>query len=203
MPTATFATSPTTRRSSDGRAAKACALALAALGAALPGCATEDAQGAIRARDDAAALRELQTRRFEGIEEDRLLAAAVAVLQDLGFTIRLSNARLGFAKGVKDREAKAPDQVAAVVLLMLLAAAATGGGAPASMPPMRQEQTITALLVTRSLAEGGREQALRVSFHRDLRQPLLLESGVLREPQLYERFFELLSKAIFLEAHRL
>lgn len=202
MPTATSATSPTTRRSSDGRAAKACALALAALGAALPGCATEDAQGAIRARDDAAALRELQTRRFEGIEEDRLLAAAVAVLQDLGFTIRLSNARLGFAKGVKDREAKAPDQVAAVVLLMLLAAAG-GGGAPASMPPMRQEQTITALLVTRPLAEGGREQALRVSFHRDLRQPLLLESGVLREPQLYERFFELLSKAIFLEAHRL
>ena len=202
MPTATSATSPTTRRSSDGRAAKACALALAVLGAALPGCATEDAQGAIRARDDAAALRELQTRRFEGIEEDRLLAAAVAVLQDLGFTIRLSNARLGFAKGVKDREAKAPDQVAAVVLLMLLAAAG-GGGAPASMPPMRQEQTITALLVTRPLADGARGQALRVSFHRYLRQPLLLESGVLREPQLYERFFELLSKAIFLEAHRL
>ena len=183
-------------------AAVACALALAVLGAALPGCATEDAQGAIRARDDAAALRELQTRRFEGIEEDRLLAAAVAVLQDLGFTIRLSNARLGFAKGVKDREAKAPDQVAAVVLLMLLAAAG-GGGAPASMPPMHQEQTITALLVTRPLADGARGQALRVSFHRYLRQPLLLESGVLREPQLYERFFELLSKAIFLEAHRL
>ncbi|HJS36944.1 MAG TPA: hypothetical protein VJ789_02300 [Burkholderiales bacterium] len=171
------------------------------LGAALPGCATEDAQGAMRARDDAAALRELQTRRFEGIEEDRLLAAAVAVLQDLGFTIRLSNARLGFAKGVKDREAKAPDQVAAVVLLMLLASA--GGGAAPSMPPMQQEQTITALLVTRPLADGARGQALRVSFHRYLRQPLLLESGVLREPQLYERFFELLSKAIFLEAHRL
>lgn len=203
MPTATSATSPTTRRSSDERVARAsaCALALAVLGAALPGCATEDAQGAMRARDDAAALRELQTRRFAGIEEDRLLAAAVAVLQDLGFTIRLSSARLGFAKGVKDREAKAPDQVAAVVLLMLLASA--GGGAAPSMPPMQQEQTITALLVTRPLADGARGQALRVSFHRYLRQPLLLESGVLREPQLYERFFELLSKAIFLEAHRL
>ena len=179
----------------------ACALALAVLGGTMAGCATEDAQGAIRPRDDAAALREMQTRRFEGIEEDRLLAAAVAVLQDLGFTIRLSNARLGFAKGVKDREAKAPEQVAAVVLLMLLASAG-GAGAP-SVPPMPQEQTITALLVTRPLADGARQQALRISFHRFLRQPLLQESGVLREPQLYERFFELLSKAVFLEAHRL
>lgn len=186
---------------SGGARELACALALAVLGGAMAGCATEDAQGAIRPRDDAAALREMQTRRFEGIEEDRLLAAGVAVLQDLGFTIRLSNARLGFAKGVKDREAKAPDQVAAVVLLMLLASA--GGGGAASMPPMPQEQTITALLVTRPLADGAREHALRISFHRYLRQPLLLESGVLREPQLYERFFELLSKAIFLEAHRL
>lgn len=179
----------------------ACMLALAVLGGATAGCATEDAQGAIRPRDDTAALREMQTRRFEGIEEDRLLAAGLAVLQDLGFTVRLSNARLGFAKGVKDREAKAPDQVAAVILLMLLASA--GGGGAVSMPPMPQEQTITALLVTRPLADGARGHALRISFHRNLRQPLLLESGMLREPQLYERFFELLSKAIFLEAHRL
>lgn len=178
------------------------ALALAALGFAVAGCATQEVTVAMRASDDAAALREMQTRRFEGIEEARLLTAGVAVLQDLGFTIRLSNARLGFAKGVKDREAKAPDQVAAVVLLMLLASAG-GAGAPTSVPPLPQEQTITALLVTRPLADSAGQQALRVSFHRYLRQPLLLESGVLREPQLYERFFELLSKAVFLEAHRL
>jgi hypothetical protein len=201
MRTEQSATSPTTRRSSDGTRRLLCALALAALGGAVAGCATEDAQGAVRARDDAAALREMQTRRFEGIEEERLLGAGVAVLQDLGFTVRLSNARLGFAKGVKDRPAKAPEQVAAVVLLMLLASA--GGGAAPSVPPLPQEQTVTALLVTRPLADGAREHALRISFHRTLRQPLLHESGVLREPQLYERFFELLSKAIFLEAHRL
>jgi hypothetical protein len=202
MPTVPSATSPTTQRSSEGTKRLLCALALVALGGTVTGCATEDAQGAIRPRDDAAALREMQTRRFEGIDEDRLLGAGVAVLQDLGFTIRLSNARLGFAKGVKDRPAKAPDQVAAVVLLMLLASAG-GGGSAASLPPLPQEQTVTALLVTRPLADDAREHALRISFHRNLRQPLLLEAGVLREPQLYERFFELLSKAIFLEAHRL
>lgn len=176
-------------------------LALAALAGAGAGCATLGVAESLQLSPETAALRGMQARRFEDIDEERLLAAAVAVLQDLGFTIRLSNVRLGFAKGVKDREAKAPEQVAAVVILMLLASAG-GGGAP-SAPQMPQEQTITVLLVVRPLAGGERGHELRVSFQRFLRQPLLVEAGVLREPELYERFFDLLSRAIFLEAHKL
>lgn len=182
------------------------ALVLAVLAGASAGCATTSPAEFVQTAPDAAALREVQTRRFDGIGEDRLLSASVAVLQDLGFTIKTSSARLGFTKGVKDREAKAPDQVAAVTILMLLAVAA-GGGAGAPQPgssEMPQEQTISVFLVTRPLAGGaGRNHEVRVSFQRFLRQPLRVEAGVLREAQLYEAFFELLSKAIFLEAHRL
>jgi len=179
-----------------------CRLAIGAWMLVGAGCATLEVTEALEPARDAGALRAMQARRFDGIDEDRLLSAGIAVLQDLGFTIRLSSARLGLAKGVKDREAKAPEQVAAVVLLMLLAGAG-GGGAPSVPQELRQEQRITVLLATRPIGADGHTQEARVSFQRYLRQPLLIEAGVLRAPELYERFFELLSKAVFLEAHRL
>jgi hypothetical protein len=36
-----------------------------------------------------------------------------------------------------------------------------------------------------------------------VRQPLKWTAGELREPALYQSFFELLAKSVFLEAHKL
>jgi hypothetical protein len=150
-----------------------------------------------------AADREMQGRRFDGIGEKQLLDAAVGVLQDLGFTVDITNAELGFVQGAKEREAKAPGQVLVVTILAALAAS-QGGGGGLSAEQMRQDQTISVLLSVRPARENDpRSHIVLVTFHRHLRQPLQRSAGQLREPELYQSFFELLAKALFLQAHKL
>lgn len=169
------------------------ALLIGALVAA--GCAVEmpDDYMASRLRD--AADREMQGRRFDGIGEKELLDAAVGVLQDLGFTVDITNAELGFVQGAKEREAKAPGQMLVVTILAVLMRAP---------PTAREDQTISVLLSVRPARESAsRSHVVLVTFHRHLRQPLQETAGPLREPELYQAFFELLAKALFLEAHKL
>lgn len=185
------------------RRAGACGSALlaAAVAAGVVACAVGTGREEVQPRTQLSADRQLQTRRFEGISEDKLLAASVGVLQDLGFTIKVSNAELGMATGVKDREAKAPDQRAGMIVLMILLAAAAKQAPPAA--EIREEQTIRVLVTTRPVEGGSNAYDVRVTFHRFLRQPFVFEADSLRDPKLYEGFFELLSRAVFLEAHRL
>lgn len=148
-----------------------------------------------------AAQRELQGRRFDGIGEKKLLDAAVGVLQDLGFTVDITSAELGFVQGAKEREAKAPDQ-ALVILIVAALAASQGSTIPAGQ--MRQDQTISVLLTVRPAREGdASSHIVLVTFHNHVRQPLARTAGPLHDPVLYQSFFELLSKALFLEAHKL
>jgi hypothetical protein len=84
---------------------------------------------------------------------------------------------------------------------MILLTAASGRPPPTG--DMKEEQTVRVLVTTRPVSGSSDAHEVRVTFHRFLRQPLVVEAGSLRDPRLYEGFFELLSKAIFLEAHRL
>jgi hypothetical protein len=168
---------------------------------ALAGCA-EMPPDYMAAKPSDAADREMQGRRFDGIGEKQLLDAAVGVLQDLGFTVDITNAELGFVQGAKDREAKAPGQMLVITILAVLAASQGGGGI--SPGQMRQDQTISVLLSVRPARENDpRSHIVLVTFHRHLRQPLQRSAGPLREPELYQSFFELLAKALFLQAHKL
>lgn len=179
----------------------ALALLVAAVAGGIVACATGTGKEEVQPRPELSTERRLQTRRFDGISEERLLTASVGVLQDLGFTINVSNADLGFAAGVKDREAKAPDQRAAVIVLMILLTAMSGQPPPSG--EIKEEQTVRVLLTTRPVSGATGSCDVRVTFHRFLRQPLVWQADSLRDPKLYEGFFELLSKAVFLEAHRL
>lgn len=174
------------------------ALLVAAL--AFAGCA-EMPPEYIAVKPGDAAQRELQGRRFDGIGEKELLDAAVGVLQDLGFTVDITSAELGFVQGAKEREAKAPDQTL-VILIVAALAASQGSTLPAGQ--MRQDQTISVLLTVRQAREGdARSHIVLVTFHNHVRQPLMRTAGPLRDPVLYQSFFELLSKALFLQAHKL
>ncbi|HEU0259885.1 MAG TPA: hypothetical protein VFR57_10770 [Burkholderiales bacterium] len=174
------------------------ALLVAAL--AFAGCA-EMPPEYIAVKPGDAAQRELQGRRFDGIGEKELLDAAVGVLQDLGFTVDITSAELGFVQGAKEREAKAPDQTL-VILIVAALAASQGSTLPAGQ--MRQDQTISVLLTVRQAREGDMgSHIVLVTFHNHVRQPLMRTAGPLRDPVLYQSFFELLSKALFLQAHKL
>jgi hypothetical protein len=188
------------RRSSE-LAAPACAVALAAA-LALPGCAQAPLDPALLS-PQAPAERALQSRRFDGIEEQALLAVAIGVLQDLGFAVETAGSPLGFLQGTKEREAKAPDQMTLLVILALLAASRPGSG-NVPLDKAREDQTISVLLSVRPAPEGeARSHLVVVTFHSHVRQPLRNTAGTLLEPQLYQSFFGLLSKALFLEAQKL
>jgi hypothetical protein len=169
----------------------------------LSGCAQfspDDFSIGIEVQED----RERQTRRFDGVTEAELFNASVNVLQDLGFTVTSSQASLGFVTAVKDREAKAPGQKASMIILLTILAAAGGQPLPAAPGAMLERQHISALLTIRP-APGKEEgtHLVRVTFYRSVFQPLAWEGGQQREAELYEAFFDLLSKGIFLEAHKL
>lgn len=185
-------------RSSDGSALARLATLIAAL--AMPACA-ELPLDYLSLAPDAPADRELQGRRFDGIGEKELLLASVGVLQDLGFTMETGGSALGFVQGTKEREAKAPDQKL-IVLFIAALAASQGGSVPAQQ--VREDQTITVLLTVRAASEGDpRSHVVLVTFHSHKRLPLGPRAGPLREPALYQSFFDLLSRAIFLEAQKL
>ncbi|MGH8660406.1 MAG: hypothetical protein ACREUB_01435 [Burkholderiales bacterium] len=165
-------------------------------------CAPGTGKDEMQPRPELLAERKLQTRRFEGISEQKLLAASIGVLQDLGFTMAVSDVELGLATGVKDRDAKAPDQRAGMIVLLILVAI-SGAQPPAAGDVLKEEQKIRVQLTTRPVPGAVGAWEVRVTFYRLLRQPFVSEAGSLRDPKLYEGFFELLSRSIFLEAHKL
>jgi hypothetical protein len=140
--------------------------------------------------------RQLQTRRFDTSNEDRILSASAAVMQDLGFTLDESETKLGLIVASKDRHATETGQIVAAILV----AALTG-----AMMPTDKNQKIRVSLVTRPHGEESKSLAVRVTFQRIVwnTQNQISRIEQLDEPKLYQEFFEKLSKSIFLEAHKI
>jgi len=152
---------------------------------------------ALKPGPDALKERQLQTRRFDGIKESDLLAASAGVLQDMGYSVTESEAKLGLIVAAKDREAVDAGQVATAIFIAML-----GGGNVA----IDNDQTIRVSLVVRPAAEKqAKNHVVRVTFQRIVRntQQQVTRIESLKEPELYEGFFDKLSKAVFLEAHKI
>lgn len=154
------------------------------------------AKQALQPAEDAAALRQLQTRRFDGITGTELQAATASVLQDLGFVVEASEPELGLLVGSQRRSAFRWEQVVGYVIL----AALTG-----VYLPHDTEQTIRVSVVVRPVHARPGSSTVRATFQRVVRTEQNLESRreTLKDPELYQDFFQQLSKAVFLEAHRL
>lgn len=137
--------------------------------------------------------RQLQTRKFTTTNEKKLLSASAQVLQDMGFTIDESETSLGVITASKSASAVNAGQVAGMILI-----AALGGGAT----PIDKEQKIRVSSVT---SKSGGSTKLRVTFQRMVWDTYGNVSRVefIKDPEIYQDFFEKLSKSVFLEAHEL
>jgi hypothetical protein len=159
------------------------------------GCATIPPEALVLS-PDSMARRQLQTRRIDGISEKDLLNASVGVLQDLGFEIDEAETKLGLVVASKDRSAFTPSQLAGAIALALL-------GVQMSID---DTQKIRVSLVTHpALAQDGQpipdSQVIRITIQRIVwntqHQVSRIES--IEEPEIYQQFYEKLSKSIFLE----
>jgi hypothetical protein len=159
----------------------------------LAACAAQVPEAALQLNQESLAQRQMQTRKFETQNEPLLLNASVSVLQDLGYQIGNTHAPLGFLFARKSADAVEVGQVVGAVVLALLLGVST---------PIDKDQEIRVSVITRSI-DGG--TALRVTFQRIVKntQGQISRIEGLNAPDLYQEFFDRLSKSVFLEANEI
>ena len=183
------------------------------------GCSTVTDQS-MELSPDSLKLRQLQTRRIEGIEENALLAASAGVLQDLGFNIDESETRLGVIVASKDRSALDLGDAAEDLLVDSLVEAALDAMFSALFGDHFDDdddedgedivydvtQKIRISVVTRpALDSSGQRrqdaQVIRITIQRLVwdSEGELSHSESIEDPKVYQKFFDRLSKSIFLE----
>jgi hypothetical protein len=173
-------------------------VALAVPLALAPGCATQDGPAQMmEATPQAAATREVHTRRISDVGEAELLAACVSVLQDLGFRIKASEARLGVITATKSRSIE--EMLGDAGRLSLLAGVTLGLHPDlAAGPP----GGFAAVVATRAVGGQPRVHDLRVDFYRTWHEPGLLPQGrvrgvtVIATPALYQEFFSMVGATL-------
>jgi hypothetical protein len=159
------------------------------------GCEQTIPKDALQLSPDSLERRQMQTRVYETADEAELLSAAAALLQDLGFNLDESEVDLGVISASKERDATETDQVVGSILLGVLLGAYV---------PWDDEQKIRASVITRRL-EGRNGHALRLTMQRIVwnTEGQISKTEPLDEPEMYQEFFDKLSKAVFLEAQEL
>jgi hypothetical protein len=181
------------------------------------GCSTVPDQS-MELSPESLKLRQLQTRRIEGIEENALLAASAGVLQDLGFNIDESETRLGVIVASKDRSALDLGDAAEDLLVDSLVEAALDAMFSALFGDHFDDdddgedivydvtQKIRISVVTRpALDSSGQRrqdaQVIRITIQRLVwdSEGELSHTESIEDPKVYQKFFDRLSKSIFLE----
>lgn len=151
------------------------------------------------------AVRDVQTRSFAVADESDIIAASVALLQDMDYNLDEVEPPLGLLTASKvvdvDSTAQQVGLIALDVLAVVLAAA--GGGSAGGGAYMGADDKVglqMTLVVLPSLAREG-EYTARVTVQSTLwdKAQRIKEQGVIEEPEIYQEIFEKLSRALFLE----
>lgn len=146
--------------------------------------------------------RELQMRQYDTNNEDQIIAAVAGELQDLGFTLDDSETDIGFVGASKKAYATNKGQIAGAVFLdMLGALCGTYSNATAQCD---KYQLIKASMITKPSLDG-KKIVVRVTFQRIVwnMSNQINRVETICDPAMYQKFYDVLSKAIFLEAQKI
>ena len=181
------------------------------------GCGSSLPKHVLRLTPDTLQNRVLQTRKYEGISEADLLSASTGVIQDLGFIIDESETNLGLMVGSKNRDSP-PDATQRTVqvlvttvslFLAVIVAVITKGEAGEDVvyvPPVDDYQKLWASIIIRPTSEDDdKTHYVRVTFQRIVwdTEGEIDRMQSLNEPEMYQKFFDLLSKSVFLEGQKI
>jgi len=165
------------------------------------GCATMP-KGFLKPSENYLAHRQLQMRQYDTKDEKKIITSVAGVLQDLGFTLSESETDLGLVSAYKNADATNPAQITGAVMLDLVSAF-FGSYTNATAGCDKTQQVKVSVVVKPSL--DGSRMTVRVTFQRIVwnlsNQISRLET--IKEPQIYQKFYESLSKSIFLEAQQI
>lgn len=161
------------------------------------GCQTGIPPDALKMSPVSLQLRQQQTRKFDGKSEGEILAASAGVLQDLGFNIDESETKLGVIVASKSRTAMETRQIVGALVIAALTGVST---------PIDDRQKIRVGLVTRPASDTNPTAFfVRVTFQRIIwnTQRQISRIEAVEKPEIYQEFFDRLSKSIFLEAQQI
>ena len=146
--------------------------------------------------------RELQMRQYDTTNEKQIVTSVAGVLQDLEFTLDDSETDVGFVAASKRADATSKGQIAGAFLLDILAA--MGGSYSNNTARCDKTQVIKASVITKPSLDG-KKMVVRVTFQRIVwnMSNQINRVETLNEPQIYQKFYDSLSKAIFLEAQKI
>ncbi len=145
--------------------------------------------------------RQIETRRYDGISERDLITASINLLQDLGFNFENSETELGTIIASKQRDSEKLEASRTEFLSSMLLFSA--------IFPVRKDQTTRVAIVVRPVFDSNGEtiadsHLVRVTFQSIVLRTDNNTSGkTLSDPELYQGFFEKLSKSVFLEAQEI
>jgi hypothetical protein len=183
----------------------------------LGGCAGQIPPEALQFQVDTLANRQMQSRKYDIKSEKDLLSASSSVLQDMGFNLDESNMPLGVIVASKSRDATEGGQVAGAILMGVLFGAAAVNydktqkiRASLVTKPAVTKDPINVSVTTKSgkqvkfdqPVEANNGYIVRVTFQRMVwnQRGIMTKIEGVNEPEIYQEFYEKLSKSIFLQA---
>ncbi len=154
------------------------------------------ASDVLKAEPDSMAQRQLPTRKYNTTAEDKIITTCVNVLQDTGFAIENTDAKLGTILASKQREAVESGQVAGAIIIAVIFGVAV---------PIDKNQTMYASIVVSPAASEKKASLVRITFSRLVwnDRGVVSKAERLEDPEVYQTFFTKLSKGLFLEAQNI
>lgn len=145
---------------------------------------------------DSMALRQMQTRKYQTADLKKVLDSCVGLLQDNGFTVDEISPKLGTVLGSKSREAVETGQVAASIAFAIIFGVAL---------PVDKEQKMSASIVVSDAASDAQSAIVRVNFSRVVwnNSNAVSKAERLEAPEMYQEFFDKLSKSLFLQEQKI
>ena len=152
-----------------------------------------NAADVLKLEPESMAQRQLQTRKYSTTAEEKIRNACISVLQDSGFTVENTDAKLGTILASKQREAVESGQVAGAIIIAVIFGVAI---------PIDKNQSMFASIVVSPAASEKNASLVRITFSRLVwnDRGAVSKAERLEDPEVYQTFFTKLSKGLFLEA---
>ena len=146
--------------------------------------------------------RQLQMREYDTLDEEAMVSSVAGVLQDLGFTLDESETEIGLVSASKKSDATHAGQMTAAVIVDILGA--LGGGYSDTVSKCDAIQHVKASVIAKP-SRNGERMVVRVTFQRIIwnRMGQISRVETVSETEIYQKFYEGLSKAVFLEANEI
>ena len=156
------------------------------------GCTPTVPKGSLVLKPESLELRQVQSKLYEDLNEEVVISSAVSVMQDLGYTIKETESKLGLVVGEKKRDATEAGQVALAILGAFLGARTEID----SNQAIKMSLVVSPISLNNKTSFQARIAIQRVVWNTAGR---ISKIETLSDAEIYNEFFTKLDKALFLE----